>query len=43
MEARFGDVVIAANRIDGVVTIALAQDADNFFGNMSLFLHQTTP
>ena len=43
MEARFGDVVLAANRIEGVVTIGLAQDADNFFSNMSLLLHQTTP
>ena len=43
MEARFGDVVLAANRIDGVVTVGWAQNADNSFGTMSPLLHQTVP
>ena len=38
-----GDVGLAANRIDGVVTIGLAQDADDSFSTMSLLLRQTTP
>ena len=43
MEGRFGDVVLAANRIDSVVTIGMPQNAENLFGTMSLLLHQTTP
>ena len=37
IETRFGDIVLAAHRLDGLTAIGLAQDANDFFGAVELF------
>jgi hypothetical protein len=40
IETRFGDIVLAAHRLDGLTAIGLAQDANDFFGAVELFFRR---
>ena len=40
IETRFGDIVLAAHRLDGLTAIGLAQDANDFFGAVEFVFHE---
>ena len=39
VEGLFADIGLAADLLDGLTTVGLAQEADDLFGRVSLFLH----
>ena len=43
MKRCFGNIILAADRLDGLIGIGLAKNADNLFGAVVFLLHEATP